>query len=85
MNKAKQLKDMGQQLIDDDHYAIDCIRPKCIELQRMCEQYKELVRKRYDMLQKSRDLQDRIEKVFVNFLKCNIWYLLFIKEIDFRD
>ncbi len=63
MNKAKQLKDMGQQLIDDDHYAIDCIRPKCIELQRMCEQYKELVRKRYDMLQKSRDLQDRIEKV----------------------
>ena len=39
------------------------VRPKCIELQRICEQYKEVVRKRHEMLQKSRDLQERIEKV----------------------
>ena len=62
ISKGEALREMGQKLIDDDHYAVDCIRPKCIELQRMCEQYKELVRKRYEMLSKSRDLHDRIEK-----------------------
>ena len=62
-DNADQLRMMGEQLIEDDHYAIDCIRPKCIELQRMCEQYKELVRRRYEILHKSQDLQDRIDKV----------------------
>ncbi len=29
----------------------------------MCEQYKELVRRRYELLNKSRDLHSRVEKV----------------------
>ena len=61
--RAEQLEATGKQLIEDEHYAVDCIRPKCIELQRMCEQYKEMVRARYDLLNRSRDLHDRIEKV----------------------
>ena len=47
----------------DDHYSVDSIRPKCIELQRMCDQYRQLVRQRREILQKSGDLQDRIDKV----------------------
>lgn len=29
----------------------------------MCEQYKEMIRARYDVLNKSRDLHDRLDKV----------------------
>ena len=47
----------------DDNYAVDSIRPKCIELQRMCEQYRQLVRQRREILQKSGDLQERIDMV----------------------
>lgn len=53
----------GDQLIAQDSYAVDSIRPKCIELQRMCDQYKSLLRRRREMLNKSHDLQDRIDKV----------------------
>ena len=53
----------GEQYIMDDHYAVDSIRPKCIELQRMCEQYRQLLRSRREILNKSHDLQERIEKV----------------------
>ena len=61
--QADAVRDMGDKLIEDEHYAVDCIRPKCIELQRICEQYRELLRARYEILNKSRDLQDRIDKV----------------------
>ncbi|XP_053404396.1 guanine nucleotide exchange factor DBS-like isoform X1 [Mercenaria mercenaria] len=52
----------GDQYIMDDHYAVDSIRPKCIELQRMCEQYRQLLRRRREILNKSHELQERIEK-----------------------
>ena len=70
--KAEQLKGTGDQLIEDDHYAVDCIRPKCIELQRMCEQYKEMVRARYEVLNKSRDLHDRIDKVSFTYIHIEL-------------
>ena len=63
MDKASQLHASGERFIEEDHYAVDCIRPKCIELQRICEQYKELLRRRHELLNKSRELQDRIDKV----------------------
>ena len=28
MSKGEELRETGQRLIDEDHYAIDCIRPK---------------------------------------------------------
>lgn len=63
LRRGEELRDTGQRLIDEDHYAVDCIRPKCIELQRMCEQYRELVRTRHELLAKSRDLHQRVEQV----------------------
>lgn len=57
------MRGTGDQLITQDSYAVDSIRPKCIELQRMCDQYKSLLRRRREMLNKSHDLQDRIDKV----------------------
>ena len=57
------MRNTGDKLIMDDNYAVDSIRPKCIELQRMCDQYRQLVRQRREILQKSGDLQDRIDKV----------------------
>ena len=63
MAKVEQLKQNGEDLISDEHYAVDCIRPKCLELQRMCEHYRELVRQRYDLLHKAKDLHQRIDQV----------------------
>ena len=57
------MRNTGENLIMDDNYAVDSIRPKCIELQRMCEQYRQLVRQRREILQKSGDLQERIDMV----------------------
>ncbi|KAL4220707.1 guanine nucleotide exchange factor DBS [Mactra antiquata] len=68
IDKGDTMRSEGEQYIMDDHYAVDSIRPKCIELQRMCEQYKQLLRRRREILSKSHDLQDRIEK-------ANKWYV----------
>jgi len=57
------MRSNGEQYIMEDHYAVDSIRPKCIELQRMCEQYRQLLRRRRELLNKSHELQERIEKV----------------------
>jgi len=57
------MRSNGEQFIADDHYAVDSIRPKCFELQRMCEQYRQLLRQRQEILNTSHDLQERIDKV----------------------
>ncbi|XP_021347383.1 guanine nucleotide exchange factor DBS-like isoform X3 [Mizuhopecten yessoensis] len=62
LEQAEKMRTNGEQFIMDDHYAVDSIRPKCIELQRMCDQYRELLRRRRDLLDTSHDLQDRIDK-----------------------
>ncbi|XP_059163634.1 guanine nucleotide exchange factor DBS-like isoform X3 [Physella acuta] len=62
LDQTDRMRARGEQLMMDEHYAVDSIRPKCVELQRMCEQYKELLRKRREMLTKSHDLQDRLDR-----------------------
>ncbi|CAL1542994.1 unnamed protein product, partial [Lymnaea stagnalis] len=62
LDQTERMRSRGQQLMMDEHYAVDSIRPKCVELQRMCEQYKELLRKRREMLTKSHDLHDRLDR-----------------------
>jgi hypothetical protein len=44
LEQADRMRNTGENLIMDDNYAVDSIRPKCIELQRMCDQYRQLVR-----------------------------------------
>lgn len=65
------------QLMMEDQYAVDSMRPKCVELQRMCEQYKELLRRRRQMLTRSHDLHDRLERV------SDLQKKLFITELFF--
>ncbi|XP_060592948.1 guanine nucleotide exchange factor DBS-like, partial [Ruditapes philippinarum] len=62
IEQGDKMRADGDQYIMDDHYAVDSIRPKCIELQRMCEQYRQLLRRRREILNKSHDLHERIEK-----------------------
>ena len=63
VSAAEALQRSGEQFIQDDHYAVDCIRPKCLELQRICEQYRELVRQRRQLLQHSAELHATIQSV----------------------
>ena len=65
MDAAQALWRRGEDFIENDHYGVDSLRPKCVELQRVCEQYRELMRKQRDLLAKSRLLHERIEKVSV--------------------
>ena len=60
----------GDQLMMEDQYAVDSICPKCVELQRMCEQYKDLLRRRRQMLTKSHDLHDRLDRVSQGHVQC---------------
>ncbi|XP_070213209.1 guanine nucleotide exchange factor DBS-like isoform X2 [Littorina saxatilis] len=62
LDKAERMRSRGDQLMMEDQYAVDSIRPKCVELQRMCEQYKDLLRRRRQMLTKSHDLHDRLDR-----------------------
>ncbi|GAB6021133.1 hypothetical protein CHUAL_003765 [Chamberlinius hualienensis] len=62
IENAKQLKRIGEQLIDSKHYAVDSIQPKCVELQRFCDEFTVRLQKRLDSLWKYRDLQERVER-----------------------
>lgn len=61
VEKARQLSRIGEQLIENKHYAIDSIHPKCIELQRFCDDFTDRLTKRLESLRKYRNLQERVE------------------------
>ncbi|XP_064456974.1 guanine nucleotide exchange factor DBS-like [Ornithodoros turicata] len=62
LEKAEELRRTGKQLIAEGHYAVDCMEPKCLELECMCNRFQELLRQRLDVLHRFRDLQERIDK-----------------------
>ena len=35
--KARELSKMGQELLADHNFAVDCVQPKCNELKMMCQ------------------------------------------------
>jgi hypothetical protein len=53
----------GEEFINSSHYAIDCIRPKCVELQRICTEYSDIVKSRCNQLEKLRLVYDENKKV----------------------
>lgn len=53
----------GEQLIQSNHYAVDSIRPKCVELRRICDDFSNEAKKKYDVLSKSLEIHTWIEKV----------------------
>ncbi|KAM9317319.1 putative guanine nucleotide exchange factor MCF2L2 [Gastrophryne carolinensis] len=70
----------GDQLIQNSHYAVDSIRPKCIELRRICDDFTNETKKKYDILRKSLELHQQLDK-------ANQWcedgiYLLASQAVD---
>ncbi|XP_015927368.1 guanine nucleotide exchange factor DBS isoform X2 [Parasteatoda tepidariorum] len=62
LNKAIELKEMGEKLIGDNHYGVDSIAPKCVELEKMVGDFKQQLHHKLDMLRKYCDLHEKIEK-----------------------
>jgi hypothetical protein len=63
IERAEELISTGQQLLHSRHYcALDCVQPKCSELQRMCQLLSERLESRLSTLAKCRELQERIDK-----------------------
>ncbi|XP_053315197.1 probable guanine nucleotide exchange factor MCF2L2 [Spea bombifrons] len=70
----------GDQLIQNNHYAVDSIRPKCVELRRICDDFTNETKKKYDILGKSLELHLQLDK-------ANHWcedgiYLLASQAVD---
>ncbi|KAE8603708.1 hypothetical protein XENTR_v10014437 [Xenopus tropicalis] len=70
----------GDQLIQNNHYAVDSIRPKCIELRRICDDFTNETKKKYDILAKSLELHQQLDE-------ANKWcedgiYLLASQAVD---
>ncbi|XP_034439766.1 guanine nucleotide exchange factor DBS isoform X2 [Hippoglossus hippoglossus] len=70
----------GDQLIQSNHYAVDSIRPKCVELRRVCDDFSNEAKQKTDVLSKSLQIHMGIEKV-------NQWcesgiYLLASQAVD---
>ncbi|KAE8293844.1 putative guanine nucleotide exchange factor MCF2L2 [Larimichthys crocea] len=53
----------GDQLIQSNHYAVDSIRPKCVELRRVCDDFSNEAKKKTDVLSKSLQIHVGIDKV----------------------
>uniref|UniRef100_A0A8C8DUX5 MCF.2 cell line derived transforming sequence-like 2 n=1 Tax=Oryzias sinensis TaxID=183150 RepID=A0A8C8DUX5_9TELE len=52
----------GDQLIQSSHYAVDSIRPKGVELRRICDDFSNEVQKKHDVLSKSLQIHRGIDK-----------------------
>lgn len=63
VERARALSLEGEKLIDSKHYAVDSIRPKCHELQHLCDQFAAEVERRRGLLGKSLELHSLLEAV----------------------
>ncbi|XP_045725694.1 guanine nucleotide exchange factor DBS isoform X2 [Mirounga angustirostris] len=61
VERARALALEGEKLIDSKHYAVDSIRPKCHELQHLCERSAAEVERRRGLLSKSLELHGLLE------------------------
>lgn len=88
---ADYLRECGEKFIAADHYAVDCIRPKCGELQRICEEFNERLSHRRRSLEISRKLHQHIDKVPLSSVfsywhqLCMAWAhkTLLLKAVEF--
>lgn len=64
LEKANEIHLRGKALIEDDHYAVDSISPKCLELEKMVGDFQHQLQRKLDILRKYCDLHEKIEKVF---------------------
>uniref|UniRef100_A0A669QFI5 MCF.2 cell line derived transforming sequence-like 2 n=1 Tax=Phasianus colchicus TaxID=9054 RepID=A0A669QFI5_PHACC len=81
LEKAQTLALHGEQLIQNNHYAVDSIRPKCVELRRICDDFTNETKKKYDILGKSLELHKQLDKVSDQWCEAGI-YLLASQAVD---
>ncbi|XP_067419769.1 guanine nucleotide exchange factor DBS isoform X3 [Emydura macquarii macquarii] len=62
LEKARVLAFDGDQLIQNNHYAVDSILPKCNELHHLCDAFATETEKRRDLLNKALELHNLLEK-----------------------
>lgn len=60
--RAQEIRQKGEDLKSMNHYAVDSIIPKCVELDKMVDELKEQTQNKIDMLRKYKDLHEKIEK-----------------------
>ncbi|XP_021563764.1 guanine nucleotide exchange factor DBS [Carlito syrichta] len=61
VGRAQALCGDGERLIEDKHYAVDSIRPKCEELRHLCDHFSAEVARRRGLLGKSLELHSLLE------------------------
>ena len=59
--KARDLIKLGQDLLDDHRFTVDCVQPKCTELRRMVQKIDCMLQERKRILHKFLDLMDGID------------------------
>ncbi|XP_055579551.1 probable guanine nucleotide exchange factor MCF2L2 isoform X2 [Falco biarmicus] len=80
LEKAQSLALHGEQLIQNNHYAVDSIRPKCVELRRICDDFTNETKKKCDILGKSLELHKQLDKAS-QWCEAGI-YLLASQAVD---
>uniref|UniRef100_A0A2K6G6W0 MCF.2 cell line derived transforming sequence-like 2 n=1 Tax=Propithecus coquereli TaxID=379532 RepID=A0A2K6G6W0_PROCO len=80
LEKAQLLALVGDQLIQSHHYAVDSIRPRCVELRHLCDDFINENKKKYDILGKSLELHRQLDKVS-QWCEAGI-YLLASQAVD---
>ncbi|NWJ06973.1 MCF2L factor, partial [Crypturellus undulatus] len=80
LEKAQSLALHGEQLIQNNHYAVDSIRPKCVELRRICDDFTNETKKKYNILGKSLELHKQLDKAS-QWCEAGI-YLLASQAVD---
>ena len=60
---AAKLCEFGEKFIAAEHYAVDSIRPKCLELERICSEYTRQLTQRRRVLDLSHRLYQHVDKV----------------------
>ena len=61
--KARELSKIGQELLQDHNFALDCVQPKCSELKMICQKLEHLLTDKRRMLHKFLDLFDGVQSI----------------------
>uniref|UniRef100_A0A2K5KRH6 MCF.2 cell line derived transforming sequence-like 2 n=1 Tax=Cercocebus atys TaxID=9531 RepID=A0A2K5KRH6_CERAT len=80
LEKAQLLALVGDQLIQSHHYAADTIRPRCVELRHLCDDFINGNKKKWDILGKSLEFHRQLDKVS-QWCEAGI-YLLASQAVD---
>uniref|UniRef100_A0A8C6NUD1 Guanine nucleotide exchange factor DBS-like n=1 Tax=Nothobranchius furzeri TaxID=105023 RepID=A0A8C6NUD1_NOTFU len=83
VEKAQLHASHGDQLIQSNHYAVDSIRPKCVELRRVCDDFSNEAKKKFDVLSKSLCLYLLHTSLCLPYMSCcSGIYLLASQAVD---